>query len=404
MQRNEERVRRNDGRAGDVRVLHVGKYYYPEVGGVEQVVRTLAEGCRERGHDVGVLASAAGGRGGSETVDGVPVRKVPSAGEVLSVPASPTFPLALRRESRDVDVLHFHLPHPLGVGSQLLAGRRDPAVVVTYHSDIVKQRAALRLYRPVLSRFLGRADRILPTSPRLLEHSDHLGAHAERCTVVPLSLDVEAFGDGGDGDPGESGGDLTTGSAPATDPDIATDPDRPTLLFVGRLSYYKGVEYLIDAMADVEADLLVVGDGERREALERRARERGVDGQVSFLGRVPDETLAACYAAADVFVLPSVEPSEAFGVVQLEAMAAGLPVVNTDLPTGVPWVSPHGETGLTVRPRDAAALADALSELVEDPDRRARFGAAARERVAARFDRERMLDRVEAVYEDVVDG
>ena len=379
-----------------MRVLHVGKYYYPEVGGVEQVVRTLAEGCRERGHDVSVLASAAGGRGGSETVGGVPVRKVASPGEVLSVPASPTFPLALRRESRGVDVLHFHLPHPLGVVSQLAAGRRDPAVVVTYHSDIVKQRAALRLYRPALSRFLGRADRILPTSPRLLEHSAHLRPHAERCTVVPLSIDVEAFG--GDGDPDALGADLPTGSG------HATDPDRPTLLFVGRLSYYKGVEYLIDAMADVEADLLVVGDGERREALERRARERGVDGRVSFLGRVPDSTLAACYAAADVFVLPSVEPSEAFGVVQLEAMAAGLPVVNTDLPTGVPWVSPHGETGLTVPPRDATALAGALSELVEDPERRARLGAAARERVQARFDREGMLDRVEAVYEDVVDG
>jgi rhamnosyl/mannosyltransferase len=317
------------------------------------------------------------------------VRKVPSAGEVLSVPTSPTFPLALREESRDVDVLHVHLPHPLGVGSQLAVGRRDPAVVVTYHSDIVRQRAALRFYRPIQQRFLGRADRILPTSPRLLEHSAQLGPHAGRCTPVPLSIDVSAFRD-------------RIGNPP--DVDLSTDPDRPTLLFVGRLAYYKGVEYLLDAMVAVEADLLVVGDGERREALERRARQRGVEGKVSFLGRVSDETLAGCYAAADVFVLPSVEPSEAFGVVQLEAMATGIPVVNTDLPTGVPWVSPDGETGYTVPPRDAGALADALADLLDDPERRERFGETARARVEARFDRERMIDRVEAVYEDVLDG
>lgn len=380
-----------------MRVLHVSKYYAPAVGGVEQVVRTLAEGCRDRGHDVRVLASATGRRGARETVDGVPVRRVPSAGEVLSVPASPTFPVALRSASRDVDVVHFHLPHPLAVGSQLLAGRSDPAVVVTYHSDIVKQATALRLYRPLLLRFLGRADRILPTSPTLLEGSDHLGPYAERCTVVPLSIDVAAFREGLTPSP-----DGADDGGPAVD--LPVDPDRPTLLFVGRLSYYKGVEYLVDAMADVGADLLVVGDGERREALERRALDRGVDGKIAFLGRVSDETLGGCYASADAFVLPSVEPSEAFGVVQLEAMAAGLPVVNTDLPTGVPWVSPDGETGLTVPPRDAAALADALSALVEDPALRRRLGENARERVEDRFDRAAMVDRVEAVYEAVHDG
>ena len=382
-----------------MKVLHVSKYYYPEVGGLEQVVRNLAEGCRDRGHDVRVLASAADGGARRHVVDGVPVRKVGSAGEVLSVPVSPTFPLALREESRGVDVLHFHLPHPFAVGSQLLAGRGDPAVVVTYHSDIVKQATALALYRPLLRRFLDGADRILPTSPNLLESSPHLDPHEDRCTVVPLSIDVHAFREGVE--------DATSAAVARDHPsdvEAAVDRDRPTLLFVGRLAYYKGVEYLLDAMADVEADLLVVGDGDRRADLQRRARRGGVDGKVTFLGRAPDDTLSACYAVADAFVLPSVEPSEAFGVVQLEAMAAGLPVVNTDLPTGVPWVSQDGETGLTVPPRDVGALADALTAIVEDPGLCDRLGANGRERVEARFDRDRMIDRVESVYEDVVDG
>lgn len=370
-----------------MKVLHVSKYYAPHVGGVEHVVRTLAEGLDARGHDARVLASVPRGRGYAERMGGVRVRKVGSVGEVLSVPLSPTFPLALREESRDVDVVHFHLPFPPGVGSQLVAGPRGPAVVVTYHSDIVRQATALGLYRPLLQRFLERADRIMPTSPNLLEHSAQLAPHAGKCTVVPLSIDVEAFRDR---------------DGPALD--LPTDPDRPTLLFVGRLNYYKGVEYLVDAMADVDADLLVVGEGERREPLEGRVRERGVDGRVTFLGEVSDGALASCYEAADVFVLPSVEPSEAFGVVQLEAMAAGLPVVNTDLPTGVPWVSPDWVTGRTVPPRDASALAESLTELVADPELRARFGENARERVEALFDRERMIDGVESVYRDVLRG
>lgn len=366
-------------------VLQVSKYYYPSVGGIEQVVRTLAEGFDGDGHAVTVLATAEAGRGGRETVHGVDVRRTTTLGELMSVPVSPTYPAAMARAGRDADLVHLHLPNPLAVVSYLAAGNDGSPLVVTYHSDIVRQSAALRLYRPLLDRVLDRADRVVTTSPRLLAHSDYLAPHRENCTVVPLSVD-----------PGEHG----PYEGPAFD--LPTDPGRPTLLFVGRLSYYKGVEHLVDAMVDVEADLLVAGDGERRAALERRARERGVEGKVSFLGHVPDRKLRYCYDAADLFVLPSVEPSEAFGVVQLEAMAHGVPVVNTDLPTGVPWVSPDGETGLTVPPADSGALADAIGELLADPDRRRRYGENARERVERQFTHDRMLDGVAAVYDDVL--
>lgn len=399
-------------RSAEPDVLQVSKFYYPYVGGIEQVVRTLARRLPAEGPSVRVLAARTRGLGGEECVEGVPVTRATSLGTVASVPVAPAFPVRLRQLGRDADVVHYHLPNPLAVGAHYLSSP-DAPVIVTYHSDIVRQERARELYRPLLDRFLDHADRILVTSPRLLDHSEVLSPHAGKCTVVPLSIDPETYrpaesaADGGvreageDGDWSGGGDDDERGSG--SDPGHGSEH---TVLFVGRLNYYKGVEYLIDAMRSVEADatLVVVGDGDRREALERRARERGVDDRVRFPGKVPDEELHDWYEAADVFVLPSVEPSEAFGVVQLEAMAYRTPVVNTDLPTGVPWVSRDGETGLTVPPRDADALADAVDRLLADPDLRERYGRRGRERVETEFTHEATVSRVAEVYRELDEG
>jgi len=369
-------------------LLQLNKFYHPEVGGIEAVVRAIAEGMAHRGHGSRVLVSVPRGWGARDTVAGVPITRTTSLGVAKSVPLSPTFPLRLRQASRDADVVHHHLPNPLSVVSHLAApSPPETPVVATYHSDIVRQRTALRLYRPLLRRFLDDVDHVFVTSPRLLDHSEHLAPYREKASVVPLSIDLDDYGRY-DGPPA----------------DLPGDPDRPTLLFVGRLNYYKGVEYLLDAMPTVDADLLIAGSGDRRDELDARVDRLGVRDRVHFLGYVAEERLHACYDRADVFVLPSVEPSEAFGIVQLEAMAYRTPVVNTDLPTGVPWVSPDGETGLTVPPRDADALASAIDALLDDPDRRRRYGEQARERVERRFGRERMLDTMERRYRAILRG
>jgi len=369
-------------------VLQVSKFYHPDpgAGGLEQVVRTLAEGLDDRGYRSRVLASRSRGRRTDDEVGGVPVERAGSVGVAMSVPLSPLFPLRLERAAAAADVVHYHLPNPLAVTSDLLSGPTDAPTVVTYHSDIVRQSTALRLYRPVLHRFLDAVDHVFVSSPRLLEHSDHLERYREKTSVVPLSVDPDTFGryDG-------------------PEFDSPVDDDTPLVLFVGRLEYYKGVEYLVDAMRTVDAHLLVVGDGQRREALKRRAADRGVSDRITFLGRVPEDRLHWCYDRADVFALPSVEPSEAFGVVQLEAMAYRTPVVNTDLPTGVPWVSPHGETGVTVPPRDPEALAASITELLDDDECRRRLGANGRRRVEERFSEDRMLDTIDRQYEALLD-
>lgn len=377
-------------------ILQANKLYHPVVGGIETVVRDVATGLAERGHNSRVLAATPVGRGGLSTVEGVYVRKTASFGRVQSVPVSPAYPVQLFKEARDVDIVHHHLPNPLGPISHALTPSTDVSTVVTYHSDIVRQKTALQLYAPILRSFLDSVDRILVTSPRLLEQSEFLAPHREKCTVVPLSIDTERIVGSTKEDRNVTDDDLVV--------DGTIDAGEPIILFVGRLNYYKGVEYLLDAMAAVDAKLLIVGEGERREALERRARKRGVADRVRFLGHVDDDTLADCYEAADVFVLPSVEPSEAFGIVQLEAMAHEVPVVNTDLPTGVPWVSLDGETGLTVPPRDSDALAKAITDLLTDDDRRRAFGRNGRERVLEFFTRTSMLDRIEAVYADVLEN
>jgi rhamnosyl/mannosyltransferase len=220
----------------------------------------------------------------------------------------------------------------------------------------------------------------------LLEHSDYLTPHTDKCSVIPLSIDLAEY--------------ESEGSKKSSFP---TDSDRPLLLFVGRLNYYKGVEYLIKAMESVDASLVIVGEGEQKGALKTQAEELGVDDRVTFTGHVSRDQLHGYYEATDVFILPSVEPSEAFGVVQLEAMAYETPVINTSLPTGVPWVSQDGKTGLTVEPRDSEALAVAINDLLSDDKTRKSYGKRARERVKEHFNRERMLSQVESVYASVLD-
>lgn len=367
-------------------IAQVNKLYHPHIGGVESVVRAISEGMVNRGHSVEVVASVSRGRGRRRKHNGVTVQKSGSLGVVNSVPVAPTFPKQLRDAARTADIVHHHLPNPLGPLSELLVPTRDNKTIVTYHSDIVRQKFALKLYRPLLRRFLDAVDRIVVTSPRLRDNSELLSDYTEKCDVVPLSVPVDEYGEY---------------SGPSYD--IQTSEKSDTILFVGRLNYYKGIEYLIESMVDVEADLLVVGDGKRRAALERQVSELGVGDSVTFLGRVDNELLHYCYSVADIFVLPSVEPSEAFGIVQLEAMAYGLPVINTALPTGVPWVSVDGETGETVPPADSAALATAIQSLLEDPEKRRQYGESARQRVELKFNRETMLDTIEAVYESVIE-
>lgn len=368
-------------------VLHASKFSYPKVGGIEHVIHELAKSCVNRGDTVRVVSATDRGRGHRATYDGVRTVKSSSLGVLLSVPIAPTYPLHLRRAETDADLVHFHLPDPLSVTAQMAIGRSEATTMATFHNDIARgtHRKALAAYRPVLDRFLARLDEIVVTSPRLRDLSPFLKPYRQKCTVISLGIDVDEYG---------------TYEGPTYD--LPGESDRPTVLSVGRLIYYKGLEYAIDAMTRVDADLLVAGTGPLGETLREHARQKGLNDCVHFLGYIKEKKLHYCYDAADLFVLPSIATSEGFGIVQLEAMAYGTPVINTNINTGVPWVSQDGKTGLTVPPRDAEALSDAIATLLADNNRRERLGRAARTRANERFTHERMIEEYLQRYDALV--
>jgi glycosyltransferase involved in cell wall biosynthesis len=368
-----------------LRVLHVGKFYPPAPGGMEKMVQLLCEGERP-GVDSQVLAANTSARTVREAWRGVPVTRIASFGSIGSVGICPGFPFALASAARDVTVLHE--PNPVALVSDCVTFSHGP-LVVWFHSEVVRPQWKYELlYRPFLRRVLSRASRIVVSSPRLAEYARELSDFRHKCVVIPFGLDTSHLAE--------------TPAIADRAAAIAREFPGPRVLFVGRLVPYKGVDVLIDAMASVQATCLIVGDGPLRGSLESHAASRGVSSRVRFLGGVSDADLAAHLHACDLFVLPSVTRQETFGVVQLEAMACGRPVVSTDLETGVPWVNQHETTGLVVRPGDATALAAALTRLSGDPALRERFGAAGRARVASQFTVEAMTRATTALYEEVV--
>lgn len=368
-----------------IRVLHVGKFYPPAPGGMERVVQLLCEG-EQATTDSQVLVANTSRGSVRETWRGVSVTRVSSIAAIGSVGVCPGFPLALRRARRDVTVIHE--PNPLALVSDWISGQQGP-LVVWFHSEVLRPRWKYRLlYRPFLRRVLRRASRIVVSSPRLAEHAGELADVRDKCVVIPFGIDTGRLA-----------------PSPAVDAgvrEIERAHPGPRVLFVGRLVAYKGVDVLVQAMQSVAATALVVGDGPLRGPLEALAAASGVASRVRFLGHLDDDSVVAHLHACDLFVLPSVTRAETFGVVQLEAMACGRPVVSTNLPTGVPWVNRHGETGLVVEPGDAGALASALNTLLGDPALRRRLGERARQRVEEDFTVEGMTSRSAALYRQVL--
>lgn len=381
-----------------MRVTMLNKYYPPHLGGIEFHMRDLAEALAERGHEVRAIVANGEGVAVRETVGGVAVTRLARAFEYASTPVAFGMTRALREEAARADapdVVHLHFPYPWGEYAWLRAGiggraRGGLPTVLTYHSDIVRQKVLGALYGPFLRRVLERVDLVIASSPNMVEHSPVLARLAGKCRVVPFGIHVERF----------AGTPERLARAAALRASAPSGGARPIVLFVGRLIYYKGADVLVRAMASVDADLVIIGRGPLRDELAGSAEALGIAQRVAFLDPVGDEDLAAWYHAADVFCLPSVARSEAFGLVQLEAHAAGTPVVSTALTTGVPFVNQDGMTGLVVPPGDAAALAEALSTLVTDEGLRARLGRQAYERAHAEFTIERMVERTLAVYHE----
>jgi glycosyltransferase involved in cell wall biosynthesis len=370
-----------DASRGKLRVLHVGKFYPPHMGGIETHLQALCGGLREHA-DVRVIVSSEDRNTVEETVDSVPVARLSTLLTAFSTSISPG--MVSRIRNAGADLVHIHLPNPTAVLAYLASGHRG-RLVVTYHSDTVKQKVLGAMFEPLLYAALRRSSAIIATSPNYLATSSVLQAFRQRCHVIPYGIDTSHFEQ----------------SDPAAVRAVRERYGERLVISVGRLVYYKGFEVLIRAMATVRGKLLIVGDGPLRADLQSLAAELGVSGKVIFAGEINNADVVSYYHAADLFALASVARSEAFGIVQIEAMASGLPVVNTGLDSGVPFVSLHGQTGLTVPPADPSALAVAINQLLDDQSLRQSLGLAGVRRAKQEFGLDTMLNRTLQLYRTV---
>jgi glycosyltransferase involved in cell wall biosynthesis len=370
-------------------IAHVTATFPPYFGGTGTVCFHNARVLASRGHRVSVYTAEWDGQ--SDDPPGVEVHRLRP---VVHVGNAPVMPQLLRMPRNAIVHLHF----PFYAGGELVSLSRRP-YVVTYHQDVEIDGLLGRLtsaHDATIGRqVLRRARRLCPTSLDYFQSSRFAGlipAMANRISPIPNGVDTSVYRPG----PPD----------PALRARYSLPESMPIVLFVGsmdRAHHFKGIPVLLQALAttgDVAA--LLIGDGDLRRQYEQQAEQLGVADRVRFAGRVPAEDLPAAYRLAEVLILPSVTRGEAFGVVLLEAMASGRPVIASDLP-GVRSVVSHGVDGFLVPPSDAAALAHQIGELLAlDPAVRAGMGAAGRRKVEAHYDWERIGDQLEALYRGVL--
>ncbi len=352
-----------------LKILQVNKLYYPHIGGIETVIQSISENLKDKA-DIKVLVCQPKGKGSVDMVNGVEVTRCSSLGTYFSMPVSFQFISKFRKMSKDADIVHIHVPFPLGDLACMLSNYKGK-VVIYWHSDVVKQKKLLLLYKPLMEWFLKRADSIVVATQGHIDGSKYINRYASKCTIIPYGLNLEDY--------------TITGDVLTKRLNVKTNKK---ILFVGRLVYYKGVDVLVKAFKNVyNSELFIVGNG----VLEDELKSMADTNTVHFLGSLSDKELKQALSDCDVFVLPSVENSEAFGIVQMEAMAYGKPVVNTWLPTGVPHVSLDGVTGITVKPNDVQALSKAIQTLVDDNSLRTLYGNNAYERVHSVYDNKKIM-------------
>lgn len=369
-----------------MRVLHFAKYSFLRTGGMERHVEILTRALAARGVDVTVLSYDPSGTALPRNEDGVHVEPVPTLGNVSSQALAPGLVTRSRRLAHQCrfDLIHQHWPDPFAhFAASMVPGR--PAQVVSWHTDILRQRVLGPLYQALAPLTLVKPDAVIgATHAHLKSIQISRFASPERRHVIPFGIDVRPF----------------TPTAQTLNAALelrAKHGGGPVVFALGRHVYYKGFDVLIRAMARVPAVLLLGGEGPLTPMLRQQAE--AVGARVRLVGNIPEAQLPSYFHACDVFCLPSVAQTEAFGLVQAEAMACGKPLVNTALGNGVNELAPNEICALTVTPGDDDALATALCKVLSESEMAMRLGAAGRDRVNTSFTVESMVTKTIALYE-----
>ena len=369
-----------------MKILQLGKFY-PVGGGVEKVMYDLLVGLADRSIACDMLC-AHDGEGRAEVVVS-PQNKVVCTKTLLKKYAtmiSPEMLFRLRKMASDYDVIHVHHPDPMAALALWLSGYKGK-VILHWHSDIVKQKKLLSCYMPLQNWLIRRADLIVGTSPVYMDHSDHLTDVQQKCTFLPIGIKpIVPHAEGVKKLKDQYAG-------------------KKIVFSLGRLVHYKGYRYLVDAAKSLgdEYVVLIGGSGPLREDLQKQIDDHHLTGKVKLLGRISDEDLPAYYGACDVYCLSSIMKTEAFAIVQIEAMSCGKPVVSCNIEgSGVPWVNKDGESGLVVEPENGKALADAIRRITNDAALYQQLSQGACQRFADLFTKEKMIDKCLELYQQVL--
>lgn len=366
-----------------MKVVQLVKYYDPCQGGMESVVKNLVEGVVDCSDDISFTVYS-----NNHLQSFIRVKKIFGKITVLkeitplylkSQPLNLRYP-ALKKLIAENDIIHHHYPFPtMEVGLlRYLKKFNNKKLVITWHANIKNSRWSWieKFYNPIIKKLLDRADYIIVTSPQLFEASDILKDYEDKIKVIPLSFDPKY--------------EISEGKKMPVNRDFE-------LLFVGKLRKYKGVQYLLEAIQNLSIRLTIVGNGEELGILQEQVKSLGLEDQVRFVVNASDNELSQIYQDSDLFILPSINEAEAFGVVQLEAMANGLPVINTYLDSGVPFVSLNDFSGITVAPRSSEDIRSAILRIIKNKELYEKFSLNAIER-SSLFTRQKMSESYLDLY------
>lgn len=348
-----------------MRILQVNKFYYPWIGGIEKIVQQISEGLNKKNDlEIDVLVCNDKYETVIEEINGVKVMRTKSLGIFLGMPLSFHFLTFYRKIEKDYDLIFLHYPFPLGFIAHTLFSR-NKNLVIWYNSDIVRQKFLEIFFKPFHLYTLKKSKKIFVSNPNLIESSNYLKKFKEKCIVIPFGIDLDYF---------KENEDIKKEAE-----EIRKKFGEPLVLSVGRLAYYKGFEYLIKAGKEIKAKVLIIGEGKLRDKLLKLISDFNLENKVFIIPSVED--LRPYYLACDVFVLPSIHKSEAFGIVILEAMAFGKPIISTELGTGTSWINVNNETGFVVKPKNEKELAEKINLLLKDKELYQVFSQNAKNRV-----------------------
>ncbi len=371
-----------------MKVLQIGKFY-PIVGGVEKVMYDIVTEMSHRSDIDCDMLCASVNRHSSVVPVGTSSKIIctPTWKKMFATMISPAMITRLREMKDDYDIVHIHHPDPMAALALWMSGYKGK-VILHWHSDILKQKFALKLFAPLQRWLINRADVVVGTSPNYLRESPFLQSGALKKVCIPIGISALVP----DGKKVEK---------------IRQEyPGKKIIFALGRLVGYKGFEYLIEAAAALSDEyvILIGGSGPLRRKLDDLIENRRLHAKVKLLGRVPDEELPDYFGACDLYVMSSIWKTEAFGIVQIEAMSCGKPVVATRIKgSGVSWVNEDGGSGINVEPQNSGAIADAITDILSDENRYRRFSIAAKERYETLFRKEQMIEKCADLYHELIE-